>query len=167
MHVCILPTDTDLYVVAIRGVFEVVYGAHHVQGHVTDVMSVVFCLLRSSGDHHVGISNGLNLREVRKSRYCRVHTHTRRTLNEESRQTRTLKTRCFSLSVSNSVYMVLSMETTCMGVMWLQMRVNPTTSLNRMVTSGNTWEERHEKFSEMTEVSQPSNSAAQILFMLI
>lgn len=54
----------------------------------------------------------------------------------------TLKTRCFSLSVSNSVYMVLSMETTCIGVMWLQMRVKPTTSLNRMVTSGNTWEEK-------------------------
>lgn len=54
--------------------------------------------------------------------------------------TQTLKTRCFSLSVSKRVYMVLSMETTCMGVMWLQMRVNPTTSLNRMVTSGNTWE---------------------------
>lgn len=53
--------------------------------------------------------------------------------------TQTLKTRCFSLSVSNSVYMVLSMETTCIGVMWLQMRVNPTTSLKRMVTSGNTW----------------------------
>lgn len=83
MHVCILPTDTDLYVVAIRGVFEVVYGAHHVQGHVTDVMSVVFRLLRSSCDHHVGISNGLNLREVRKSRYRRLHTHTHAALKTE------------------------------------------------------------------------------------
>lgn len=46
--------------------------------------------------------------------------------------------------MSNSVYMVLSMDTTCIGVMWLQMRVNPTTSLKRMVTSGNTWEERGE-----------------------
>lgn len=60
----------------------------------------------------------------------------------------TLKTRCFSLSVSNSVYMVLSMETTCIGVMWLQMRVNPTTSLKRMVTSGNTWEKSDKRIDE-------------------
>lgn len=32
---------------------------------------------------------------------------------------------CVTLSVSNRVYMVLSMETTCLSVMWLQMRVNP------------------------------------------
>lgn len=72
---CILPTDTDLYVVAIRGVFEVVYGAHHVQGHVADVVSVVFCLLRSSGDHHVGISNGLNLEKSERA-YVAECTHT-------------------------------------------------------------------------------------------
>lgn len=62
--------------------------------------------------------------------------------NIEWKKRHTLKTRCFSLSVSNKVYMVLSMDTTCIGVMWLQMRVNPTTSLKRMVTSGNTWEVR-------------------------
>lgn len=55
------PTNTDLYVVAVGRVFEVVYGAHHVQSHVADVMSMIFCLLRSPRYHHVGISNGLNL----------------------------------------------------------------------------------------------------------
>lgn len=38
-----------------------VYGAHHVQGHVADVVSVVLCLLWGPGYHHVGISNGLDL----------------------------------------------------------------------------------------------------------
>lgn len=55
------PTNTDLYVVAVGRVFEVVYGAHHVQSHVADVMSMIFGLLRSPRYHHVGISNGLNL----------------------------------------------------------------------------------------------------------
>lgn len=55
------PTNTDLYVVSIGRVLQVVYGAHHVQGHVTDVMSVILCLLWSPGDHHVGVSNGFNL----------------------------------------------------------------------------------------------------------
>lgn len=59
----ILPTNTNLYVVAIRGVFEMVYGAHHIQGHVTDVMSVIFGLLWSPSHHHVGVSNSLNLEE--------------------------------------------------------------------------------------------------------
>lgn len=59
------PTNTDLYVVAVRGVFEVVDGAHHVQGHVADVVGVVFCLLRCTCNHHVGVSDGLDLREVR------------------------------------------------------------------------------------------------------
>lgn len=57
----VLPTDANLYVVAVRGVFQVVYGAHHVQGHVADVVSMVLCLLWSPGYHHVGISNGLDL----------------------------------------------------------------------------------------------------------
>lgn len=35
-----------------------------------------------------------------------------------------------------------------MGVMWLQMRVNPTTSLKRMVTSGNTWEKSDKEVDE-------------------
>lgn len=69
---CILPTDANLYVVAIRGVFKVVDGAHHVQGHVTNVMSVIFCLLWSPGYHHVGISNSLNLVKDRSS--CRYDT---------------------------------------------------------------------------------------------
>lgn len=60
---CFLPTNADLYVVAIRGVFEVVNGAHHVQGHVADVMGVIFCLLWSAGYHHVSISNRLHLRK--------------------------------------------------------------------------------------------------------
>lgn len=38
------------------------------------------------------------------------------------------------------LFQVLWTAPTCKGVMWLQMRVNPTTSLKRMVTSGNTWE---------------------------
>lgn len=63
-------------------------------------------------------------------------------MRQREMYTQTLKTWCFSLSVSNSVYMVFSMVTTCIGVMRLQMRVNPTTSLKRMVTSGNTWENR-------------------------
>lgn len=115
-----------------------VYGAHHVQGHVADVVSVVLCLLWGPGYHHVGISNGLDLEGDREEQLLhRGHSWIK--CIRVGGGTQTLKTRCFSLSVSNSVYMVLSMETTCIGVMWLQMRVNPTTSLKRMVTSGNTW----------------------------
>lgn len=134
------PTNTDLYVVAVGRVFQVVYGAHHVQGHVTDVMSVILCLLWSPGYNHVGISNGLNLEG--SSCYATSLLFSYSFPIKFKRSELTLKTRCFSLSVSNSVYMVLSMETTCIGVMWLQMRVKPTTSLKRMVTSGNTWEDR-------------------------
>lgn len=57
----VAPTDADLYVVPVGGVFEVVYGAHHVQSHVADVMSVIFRLLRSPRYHHVGIPDGLHL----------------------------------------------------------------------------------------------------------
>lgn len=82
---CILPTDTNLYVVAIRGVFKVVYGAHHVQGHVTDVMSMIFGLLWSPGYHHVGISNSLNL--VKDRNICRYEVCVHSTLNEGKTQT--------------------------------------------------------------------------------
>lgn len=58
------PTDTDLDVVAVGGVFEVVNGAHHIQGHVTDVVGVVFCLLGRTCHYHVGISDGLNLQVI-------------------------------------------------------------------------------------------------------
>lgn len=142
----VLPTNTNLYVVAVRGVFQVIYGTHHIQGHITDVMSMILCLLRSPCDHHVGISNSLNLEKDKSSCYAAALMD--EVYQREGEHTQTLKTRCFSLRVSNSVYMVLSMETTCIGVMWLQMRVNPTTSLKRMVTSGNTWEKRDKRGDE-------------------
>lgn len=84
-------TDTNLYVVAIGGIFKMIDGAHHVQSHVTNVMSVIFCLLWSSSHHHVGISNGFNLQRasqqnflIQRNRYCiwvevhtiNTHTHT-------------------------------------------------------------------------------------------
>lgn len=63
---CTPPTNTDLDVVAIGGVFEVVDGAHHVQRHVTDVVSVILGLLRSPGDHHVGVPDRLHLQRARE-----------------------------------------------------------------------------------------------------
>lgn len=57
-------TNTNLNVIPIGGVFEVVNGAHHVQGHVTDVMCMIFCLLWCSSNNHVGISNSLYLQRV-------------------------------------------------------------------------------------------------------
>lgn len=65
------PTNTDLYVVAIGGIFQVIDGAHHVQGHVANVMCVVLSLLRSASNHHVGISNSLNLKRSTTAAFTR------------------------------------------------------------------------------------------------
>lgn len=66
-HTHTLPTHTNLNVIAVGWVFQVIYGAHHVQRHVTDIMSVILCLLWSTCHHHVGVSNGLNLENDRDS----------------------------------------------------------------------------------------------------
>lgn len=51
------------------------------------------------------------------------------------------------------------MSTTCMGVMWMQISLNLTTSLNRMVTSGNTCREMSLmltlRLSELDRLAQP------------
>ena len=57
-----LLTHSDLYVIAVGRVFQVVDGAHHVQSHVTDVVGVELGLLRGPGYHHISITNGLNLK---------------------------------------------------------------------------------------------------------
>ena len=79
-----LPTNANLYVVAVGGILQVVDGAHHVEGHVTNVMSVVLGFLRSPSNHHVGISNGLDLERntaaaLTQEHYTRVNWITQRT----------------------------------------------------------------------------------------
>lgn len=51
----------------------------------------------------------------------------------------TLYTLCRSLKVSNLVYIAFSIETTANGVIWLHIVVNPTTSLNNIVTLSKTY----------------------------
>ncbi len=63
-----------------------VYGAHHVQGHVTDVMSVILCLLWSPGHHHVGIPNSLHL-EVDRNNSCYAAAPVDEAHSREGRQT--------------------------------------------------------------------------------
>lgn len=56
-----LLTDSDLDVVSSGGVFKVVDGAQHVQGHVADVVRVKGRLVGNARHHHVGVANRLHL----------------------------------------------------------------------------------------------------------
>lgn len=55
-------THSDLDVVPVGWVLQVVDGPHHIQRHVTDVVGVVFGLLWCPSNHHVGVANGFHLR---------------------------------------------------------------------------------------------------------
>lgn len=56
-----LLTDSDLDVISGGGVFKVVNGAQHVQGHVADMVRVKGCLVGHARHHHVGVTNCLHL----------------------------------------------------------------------------------------------------------
>ena len=57
----VLLTDSDLDVISGGGVFEVVDGAHHVQGHVADVVRMKGGLVGNPRHHHVGVTDRLHL----------------------------------------------------------------------------------------------------------
>lgn len=63
-HECRL-TNSDLDVVPSGGVLEVVDGAQHVQGHVTDVVGMEGGLIGHACHHHVSIANCLHLDQHR------------------------------------------------------------------------------------------------------
>ncbi len=57
----VLLTDSDLDVISGGGVFKVVDGAQHVQGHVADMVCMKCGLVGHTCHHHVGITNRLHL----------------------------------------------------------------------------------------------------------
>lgn len=68
-----LLTDSDLDVVSSGGVFEVVDGAQHVQGHVADVVRVKGRLVGNARHHHVGVANRLHLDRKRGIFYLKCN----------------------------------------------------------------------------------------------
>lgn len=56
-----LLTDSDLDIISGGGVFKVVDGAQHVQGHVADMVRMKGGLVWNTCHHHIGITNCLHL----------------------------------------------------------------------------------------------------------